>query len=129
MKYETIGLPVYPGVVPIKIVEELVGGVAVTIWRRLYPWVKSIREEQSADFVFEWFQWLFERLQDRGRDVRDPAQIMDDDWLEYAVYPSPILHQAKFIKDGDLLWLLREYGMAGRQKRMQITISASCSTR
>jgi len=82
MKYETIGLPVYPGVVPIKIVEELVGGVAVNFWRRLYPWVKSIREEQSADFVFEWFQWLAERLQDHGRDVRDPAQIMDDDWLE-----------------------------------------------
>ena len=40
MKYETIGLLVYKGVVPITIVEELVGGVAISFWKRLYPWVK-----------------------------------------------------------------------------------------
>jgi len=82
MKYETIGLLVYKGIVPIAIVEELVGGVAITFWRRLYPWVKSMRKEQSAEFIFEWFQWLVERLEDRGRDIKEPAYKLFDDWEE-----------------------------------------------
>lgn len=80
MKYETIGLLVYKGVLPLPVVEELVGGVAIMFWRRLYPWVESMRKEQSADFIFEWFQWLVERLEDSGRDIREPAHKLYQDW-------------------------------------------------
>lgn len=80
MKYESIGLLVFKKVIPLEIVEELVGGVAITFWKRLSPWVESIRKEQSADFVFEWFEWLVDNLQDRGRDVRQPAHKQYRDW-------------------------------------------------
>lgn len=80
MKYESIGLLVFKGVIPISIVEELVGGVAITFWRRLSPWVEGMRVDQSADFVFEWFQWLVERLEERGRNVREPAHLIYQDW-------------------------------------------------
>ena len=82
MKYESIGLLVYKGVIPLAIVEELVGGVAIAFWRRLFPWIEAMRVEQSADFVFEWFQWLVERLEERGRDVREPAHIIYQEWEE-----------------------------------------------
>lgn len=80
MKYESIGLLVFKGVIPISVVEELVGGVAITFWSRLSPWVEAMREEQSTDFVFEWFEWLVDRLLERGRDVRKPANIQYADW-------------------------------------------------
>lgn len=80
MKYESIGLLVFKKVIPLEIVEELVGGVAITFWKRLSPWVESMREDQSADFVFEWFEWLVERLKERGRDERLPANKQYGDW-------------------------------------------------
>jgi len=82
MKYESIGLLVYKGVVPLSIVAELVGGVAITFWNRLSPWVESMRKEQSAPFLFEWFQWLVERLVERGRDVHEPAYKLYRGWKE-----------------------------------------------
>ena len=80
MKFESIGLLVYKGVIPISIVEELVGGVAISFWKRIYPWVNSIRVDQSADFVFEWFEWLVDRLKERDRDTRLPAHVLYKDW-------------------------------------------------
>lgn len=80
MKYETIGLLVFKGVIPLSIVEELVGGVAIVFWRRLSPWVEAMRKEQSSDFVFEWFEWLVDLLVARGRDVREPANKQYTDW-------------------------------------------------
>jgi len=82
MKYESIGLLVCKGVLPIAIVEELVGGVAITFWRRLNPWVISMRKEQSQEYIFEWYQWLVERLEERGRDVQEPAYKRYGDWEE-----------------------------------------------
>jgi len=82
MKYESIGLLVHKGVVPLSIVAELVGGVAITFWNRLSPWVESMRKEQSAPFLFEWFQWLVERLVERGRDVHEPAYKLYRGWKE-----------------------------------------------
>lgn len=80
MKYESIGLMVFKGVIPIEIVEELVGGVAITFWGKLSPWIEEMRVKQSADFVFEWFEWLVDRLKERGRDTREPAHIHYADW-------------------------------------------------
>jgi hypothetical protein len=37
-------------------------------------------EEQSAEFIFEWFEWLVDRLKERGRDVREPAYLQHSDW-------------------------------------------------
>jgi len=80
MKYETIGLLVFKGVVPISTAEELVGGVAITLWKRLSPWVHSIRTEQSQDLFLEWFQWLVNKLEDRNRGQQEPAYKRFNDW-------------------------------------------------
>src|SRR5512135_1173533 len=45
-KYETLGYLVYRGIMPIELVEELVGGVGVHLWERLRPWTLEVRKEQ-----------------------------------------------------------------------------------
>ena len=82
MKYEAIGLLVYKGVVPISTAEELIGGVAITLWKRLHPWVESIRKDQSQALFLEWFQWFVDRLEDRKRGDQEPAHIRYKEWSE-----------------------------------------------
>ncbi|MCK4801580.1 MAG: DUF4760 domain-containing protein [Anaerolineales bacterium] len=82
MKYETIGLLVFRGVVPISAAEELVGGIAITLWKRLGPWVDSIRKEQSQELFLEWFQWFVNRLEERNRDLQEPAYKRYYDWQQ-----------------------------------------------
>ncbi len=80
IKYETMGVLVYRGVVPIAAVEELIGGIALTLWQRVRPWAESIREVQSQDRFLEWFQWLVERLEERSVGEIKPAFVRFQDW-------------------------------------------------
>ena len=79
-KYETLGYLVYRGIMPIELVEELVGGVGVHLWARLRPWALAVREEQGQPLLLEWYQWLVERLEERGRPAAVPAYTRCRDW-------------------------------------------------
>lgn len=79
-KYETLGYLVFRGVMPIELVEELVGGVGVHLWARLRPWALAVREEQAQPLLLEWFQWLAERLESRSRTNAIPAYERHRDW-------------------------------------------------
>lgn len=82
MKFETVGLLVYKGVVPFDAMKDLVGGAAIKIWRVVENWTLETRETQDHDLLFEWFQWLVERLQERGEGKRIPAFQAYKDWQE-----------------------------------------------
>jgi hypothetical protein len=79
-KYETLGYLVFCGIMPLDLVEELVGGVGVHIWARLKPWVLALREEQRQPLLLEWFQWLAEHMERRGRPTESPAFERYRDW-------------------------------------------------
>lgn len=79
-KYETLGYLVYRGIMPIELVEELVGGVGVHLWERLRPWVLTVREEQGQPLLLEWYQWLAERLAERERPAAVPAYLRHAEW-------------------------------------------------
>jgi hypothetical protein len=79
-KYETLGYLVYRGIMPISLVEELVGGVGVHLWRRLEPWAQSVRDEQNQPLLLEWFEWLADRLDDRKRPQAAPAYVRLREW-------------------------------------------------
>jgi hypothetical protein len=79
-KYETLGYLVYRGIMPIELVEELVGGVGVHLWRRLRPWALAVRAEQGQPLLLEWYQWLAERLEERNRPAAVPAYTRHRDW-------------------------------------------------
>ena len=79
-KYETLGYLVYRGIMPIELVEELVGGVGVHVFRRLKPWIHSLREGQNQPLLFEWYEWLADRMAGRGRTEAVPAFVRHSDW-------------------------------------------------
>ena len=64
---ETIGVLVHRRVVPINLVDDLMGDAIVNFWPRLSDWVETLRREQSRVSVYEWFQWLVDRLAERER--------------------------------------------------------------
>jgi hypothetical protein len=72
-KYETLGHLIFRGTIPLELVEELVGGVAIAIWIRLRGWVEAVRVEQEQPLFLEWFQWLVQELESRGRAQQVPA--------------------------------------------------------
>ena len=82
MKFETIGLLVYKGVVPMDAMEDLVGGAAITIWKILENWVKETRIERSHQTFWEWYQWLVDRLLERDDVKKTPAFIKYKKWKE-----------------------------------------------
>ncbi len=60
--YETVGLLVFKGMLPLAIVHELAGGLVSVLWRKLGTWVEETRAETSHEKFLEWFQWLVEQL-------------------------------------------------------------------
>lgn len=80
MKFETIGLLVFKGVVPIDAMEDLVGGAALTIWKILENWIIITREERSHPSFMEWYQWLVDRLNERHRSQSLPAYEKHKNW-------------------------------------------------
>jgi hypothetical protein len=64
--FEGLGVLVFHRLLPLHLVDHLVGGYVRAAWKRLQPYVESRRESLGPMFG-EWFQWLAERLEE------DPA--------------------------------------------------------
>lgn len=79
-RFESIGLLVFRGSIPFDLFEQILGGIVVLLWRKLEPWVRDYRAEQGHELLFEWFQWLAERLDERGRPTELPAYRRYRDW-------------------------------------------------
>ena len=79
-RFESMGLLVFRGSIPLDLVEKIVGGVIVLLWRKLRVWVIEYRAEQKHDLLFEWFQWLAERIEQRGRTAESPAYKLHANW-------------------------------------------------
>ena len=81
MKFETVGLMIYKGYVPIDALEDLVGGAALTLWEILNQYAEDMRVSRRHPTFMEWFQWLVERLQERGKPQGLPAFVEHRDWM------------------------------------------------
>ena len=79
-RFESIGLLVFKGSIPYRLVEELIGGTIVDLWNRLKPWVEDVRSEQDQRLLWEWFQWLAERLTQGGRQDQTVAYEQHSKW-------------------------------------------------
>lgn len=62
--FETVGLMVYRDLVDFEIVRDLIGDAVVAIWAKLRRWTFEMREQQARDTVFDWFEWLAEKLEE-----------------------------------------------------------------
>lgn len=73
--FESLGVLVFYHLLPLHLVDRLVGGYARECWRRLEPHAAAQRASLGPMFG-EWFQWLVERLQEQpahGKDLGAPA--------------------------------------------------------
>ena len=64
--FEGLGVLVFHRLIPLHLVDHLVGGYVRASWKRLDAYVEARRETLGPMFG-EWFQWLAERLEE------DPA--------------------------------------------------------
>jgi hypothetical protein len=61
---EMWGSMVFEGVVDLHMLDRMVGGWVRGTWIRLGRWVASERADKRNPNVGEWWQWLYERLQE-----------------------------------------------------------------
>ena len=82
MKFETLGMLVHRGVIPLDAMEELIGGGALATWRVLESYIKETREVSSNRMFMEWFQWLVDQMEKRDSQNRQPAFVAHANWKE-----------------------------------------------
>jgi hypothetical protein len=77
---ENIGVMTYQRIVPFAVVNHLIGANAIILWNKLRLWTHTVREETNNDYMFEWFQWLVDRLEDFDDTCERPAYEAFSDW-------------------------------------------------
>lgn len=77
---ENIGVMTFQRIVPFTVVNHLIGASAIILWQKLKPWTEALRVETDNEYIFEWFQWLVDRLSqfDGGQS---PAYELYSDWM------------------------------------------------
>lgn len=63
MFFEGVGVMVYRKLIPLDIVNDLMGGVTRVVWTKLSVWVEEWRTERNPR-AYEWWEWLNRRLDD-----------------------------------------------------------------
>ena len=63
---ETLGYAVFRRIVPLEIVDDLLGGAIRVSWRKLQPYIEHNRAVAGSQKSWEWFQWLAERIEEHG---------------------------------------------------------------
>ena len=81
-KFETVGVLIYKRVVPMDAMADLVGGFSLKMWSILGQWAQDMRQKNNKPEFFEWYQWLVERLMERGEPTREPAYEASRLWRE-----------------------------------------------
>src|SRR5436189_178302 len=66
---ESLGYAVFAGMVPLNVVDELLGGTVRVAWRNLHGYVEYERKRTGSRKNWEWFQWLAEQI-DRHSKAR-----------------------------------------------------------
>src|SRR5437762_12536790 len=59
---ESLGYAVFARMVPLNVVDELLGGTVRVAWRKLQEYVEYERERAGSQQNWEWFQWLAEQV-------------------------------------------------------------------
>ena len=79
--WETIGVLVFQKELTLDLVDDFFSGPIVLTWRKLEPYLQQIRNERRRETLFEWCQWLAERIMDREKSGAPvPAHIAHRYW-------------------------------------------------
>jgi Domain of unknown function (DUF4760) len=79
--WETIGILLFNHEVTIEMIDDAFSGPILFSWLKLEGYVHGLREELNRETLFEWFQWLSDRMKEReGLKTPVPAYIAYQDW-------------------------------------------------
>ena len=78
INYENLGYLVHSRMIPLHLVDELNGGMVRLTWRKFRGYLGQYRPTNPA--AFEWFEWLYVRLEQFPLAKSDPAHIKYRDW-------------------------------------------------
>jgi len=78
---ENIGVMTHQRIVPFTVVNHLIGASAIILWKKLGLWTQAVREEMDNEYMFEWFQWLVDRLENIDDSDERPAYEAFSDWM------------------------------------------------
>src|SRR5262249_8499813 len=74
---ESLGYAVFARMVPLTVVDELLGGTVRVAWRNLGGYVEYERERAGSKKNWEWFQWLAQQI-DRHSKARTSLALGAD---------------------------------------------------
>jgi hypothetical protein len=80
---EAVGYAVYARIVPISMVDDMMGGIVRVTWRKMERYVMHDRARSGSQKGWEWFQWLYVQLEKHGRSktsLRQGAFDVHRDW-------------------------------------------------
>ena len=79
--FENLGVLVCRGEVSLELVDDLYSGPITLAWRKLGAYVLDMRKDLARETVWEWFQWLAERMMERETaSAPVPAHEAFRDW-------------------------------------------------
>jgi len=83
LTWESLGVLTFRREIDMGTVDDFFSGAITVSWRKLRAFVEDDRESLERETVWEWFQWLAERMQERERrSAPIPAHIAHRDWSE-----------------------------------------------
>lgn len=79
--WESLGVLVHRGQLSLDLVDDFVSGSLVLSWEKLRRYVEEERAHRGRVTLFEWFQWLAERMLEReSKAAVVPAYEAHRDW-------------------------------------------------
>lgn len=78
---ESLGVLTFRREIDMATVDDFFSGAIAIAWRKLHTFVEEDRKNLQRETVWEWFQWLAERMSEREtRATPVPAYIAHRDW-------------------------------------------------
>jgi hypothetical protein len=78
---ESLGILVYRDQLDLELVHDFHSGGILVGWRKLSRWLADFREETQRPTMFEWFEWLADRMREKESIAPPvPAPIAHRDW-------------------------------------------------
>jgi len=79
--WESIGILLYNGEISIDMIDKSHSGPILNTWLKLEGYIREVRDEMDRYTMFEWFEWLVDRMKEREEaEGRVPAYIAFKDW-------------------------------------------------
>lgn len=64
---EAVGYAVFARIVPLSMVDDMMGGIVRVTWRKMERYVMHDRARSGSQKGWEWFQWLYLQLERHSR--------------------------------------------------------------